>query len=366
MADLVKSQNKHGHAPARASSRFAGWSAAMCLLLFATSGCLTSRMAANRIVEAPNIHDRMGANRVLMPMRVFFQTNFVHPGTVCPLLYLTIPVGPPLASLSVIEVPPQDYHLRISDEVTPAPHGHHYLKFLLLPETNAAPRPAVPDRHATIFVLHGYLLNKETMAGWAFFLAQAGYRVVLVDIRGHGESTGDAISFGKHETEDFRQLLDYLTAHGLCDDRVGVLGYSYGADLALHWAARDSRVRTVVAIAPYNHPEDAIERFTQDMKIPVSHRTVEKALALASGRMNINWADWSGEAAIRQVRAPVLLVGGGKDTTSRPDDIAALHAAAAGESKVIEIPMADHSVIEFWFHELGTPVLDWFQENLAH
>jgi pimeloyl-ACP methyl ester carboxylesterase len=366
MADPAKSKNKDGHAPARVRSLLAGWSAAMCLLLFATSGCLTSRVAANRIVEAPNIHDRMGANRALLPMRAYFLTNFVHPGTVCPLLYLTVPVGPPLANLNVIEVPPQDYHLRILDEITPTPHGHHYLKFLLVPETNAAPRPAVPERHATIFVLHGYLLNKETMAGWSFLLAQAGYRVVLVDLRGHGQSTGDTVSFGKHETEDFRQLLDYLTAHGLCDDKVGVLGYSYGADLALHWAAHDSRVRAVVAIAPYNHPEDAIERFTQDMKIPVSHRAVEKALALASARMDINWSDWSGETAIRQVKAPVLLIGGGKDTTSRPDDIATLHNAAASESRVIEIPMADHSVIELWFHELGDPVLGWFEEKLAH
>jgi hypothetical protein len=63
---------------------------------------------------------------------------------------------------------------------------------------------------------------------------------------------------------------------------------------------------------------------------------------------------------------PVLLVGGGKDTIARPDDIAILQAVAAGESKVIEIPMADHSVIEFWFHELGEPVREWFKEKLQH
>lgn len=103
----------------------------------------------------------------------------------------------------------------------------------------------------------------------------------------------------------------------------------------------------------------------RELGIHISHRTVEKALVLASARMNIKWADWSGEAALRQVHGPVLLVGGGKDTISRPDDIATLHAAAAGEAKVIEIPMADHSAIEFWFHELSGPVLGWFQEKLG-
>jgi pimeloyl-ACP methyl ester carboxylesterase len=364
MADLTKSQNEGGHARARVRVCVAGWSVAMSLLLLATSGCLTSRVAANRIVEAPNIHDRFGVNRATKALWEHLETNYVVPGTAHPIISLTVPVGPPSAELKAILLPPQDYHLDISDKVIPAPHGKHNLDFWMMPETNAPPRPEPPDRHATIFVLHGYLLNKETMTAWAFFLAQAGYRVVLVDLRGHGQSTGDTVSFGQHETEDFRQLLDYLKARGLCDDTVGVLGYSYGADLALHWAAHDSRVRTVVAIAPYNHPEDAVERFTQEMNIHVSHRAVEKALVLASARMNINWADWSGETAIRQVRVPVLLIGGGKDTISRPDDIATLHAAAAGESKVIEIPMADHSVIEFWFHELGEPVLGWFQEKL--
>ena len=338
----------------------------MSLLLLGTSGCIGSRVAAKRISEAPNIHDRLGVNHVMISMQALFETNFVHVGTVSPFLYLTVPVGPPLAKLKVIEFPPKDYHIKISDELSTMPHGMHYFKFWLTPETNAPPRPEPPDRHATIFVLHGYLLNKETMAGWAFLLAQAGYRVVLVDLRGHGESTGDTVSFGQHETEDFRQLLDYLQAHGLCDETVGVLGYSYGADLALHWAAHDSRVRTVVAIAPYNHLEDAIERLARELKVPLSHRTIEKALAIASARMNIKWSDWSGETAMRQVHVPVLLIGGGKDTIARLDDIVTLHAAAAGESKVVEIPMANHSVIEFWFHELGEPVLDWFQQKLQN
>jgi pimeloyl-ACP methyl ester carboxylesterase len=366
MVDLTRNQKTDGHAQARVFSRIAGWSLAMSLILLAASGCMSSRMAANRIVEAPNIHDRFGVNRATKQLWEHLETNILIPGTSHPILALTVPVGPPSAVLKGIVLPPQDYHLNISDKVGLGPHGKHNLDFWISPETNAALRPEPSDRHATIFVLHGYLMNKETMVGWAFFLAQAGYRVVLVNLRGHGQSTGDTVSFGRFETEDFRQLLDYLQAHGLCDETVGVIGYSYGADLALHWAAHDSRVRAVVAIAPYNHPEDAIERLARELGVHLSHHTVEKALAIASARMNIKWADWSGETAIRQVRVPVLLVGGGKDTIARPDDIATLHAAAAGESKVIEIPMADHSTIEFWFHELGVPVLGWFQEKLQH
>lgn len=332
--------------------------------MLATPGCVSSRSAASRIVEAPNHHDPLGVDRKLKPMWKQLETNYMRPGTVCPLLYLMVPVGPPSAELNVIEFPPQDYHLNIRSKVTPLAGGKNYLQFWMEPETNAVPRPAPPDRRATIFILHGYMLNKETMAGWAFLLAQDGYRVVLVDLRGHGQSTGDAVSFGKHETEDFRQLLDYLLAHNLCDTNVGVLGYSYGADLALHWAAHDSRVRTVVAMAPYDDAEEAIERLARELKIHITRSALQKATTRAAARMDIKWADWSGAAAIRQVHVPVLLIAGEKDTISQPPDIMALHKAAGGEAKIIEVPMANHEVIEFWFHDLGKPVLEWFQEKL--
>jgi pimeloyl-ACP methyl ester carboxylesterase len=209
------------------------------------------------------------------------------------------------------------------------------------------------------------MLSKESMVLWGFLLAQSGYRVVLVDLRGHGQSTGDTVSYGKYETKDLKQLLDYMIARQQCDSLVGVLGVSYGATLALHWAAHDPRIGTVVAVAPYNHPEDAILRLARELDIPITRGAAEKAVALSAARLDLKWADWSGEAAIRQVRVPVLLIGGGNDSISRPDDLAALQKAAAGESKLILIPHANHFAISAWFHELADPVKKWFQTRLV-
>jgi pimeloyl-ACP methyl ester carboxylesterase len=364
MAYPAKPSNKAGRAVSGGISSLI-WTLALLLALSFNSGCITSRSAANQIVEAPNHHDPFGVDRQTKPFWKMLGTNYLLPGTTQPILPLKVPVGPPPAELQMVVMPPQDYHLKITSKIHAAHSGKQSLEFWMLTETNSVSQPASSGQKATIFILHGYMLNKETMIGWAFFLAQSGYRVVLVDIRGHGQSTGDSVSFGKHETEDFRQLLDYLTAHNLCDDNVGVLGYSYGADLALHWAAHDSRVRTVVAIAPFDDPRDAIERFSREMKIHITRGAVEKATVLAAAKMDINWSDWTGEAALRQIHVPVLLIGGGKDTISRPADVAAMQHAAAGEISVIEIPKANHAAIELWFHELSDPVLTWFHQKLS-
>jgi len=177
-------------------------------------------------------------------------------------------------------------------------------------------------------------------------------------------SSGPTISYGKHETADLSQVLDRLTEQRLCDGTVGVLGVGYGANLALHWAARDPRVRTVVAIAPYNQPEQAFERTAREHQSSISPEVLQDALALVAARLDIKWADWSGEAALRQIKKPVLLIGGGKDTICTTNDLKVLEQAAPSGSKSLLIAEANRWAVRYWFHEISEPVKTWFQEHL--
>ena len=70
------------------------------------------------------------------------------------------------------------------------------LTFEGVPETNALPMVPVQER-GTVLLLHDYNYQKEHMVLWASLLAQADHRVVMVDLRGHGESSGPTISYGK-------------------------------------------------------------------------------------------------------------------------------------------------------------------------
>ncbi|HEU0008330.1 MAG TPA: alpha/beta fold hydrolase [Verrucomicrobiae bacterium] len=347
--------SSHSH-PFRSNGRFFGGLAGMVLLLIAP-GCGMSRLAANRIIAAPNQHQR-GALAAWNSV----WTNLLSKVTTNPLVSVTIPVGPPEAALSAMEVPPRDYHSRFVTSVERKPNGKGTLSLRWEPEPRDTFQPL--ENPATILVLHGYGMMKESMAPWAFVLAQAGFRVVTVDLRGHGQSTGAQITFGKYETTDLRQVLDYLIAHGLCDERVGVLGLSYGATLALNWAARDPRVRGVVAIAPYNRPDDAIARFAEMEKAPVPRRLVRAAAVSAGAKLDLKWSEWSAEAAMRRLKQPVLLIGGGKDPLSRPEDILKLKQAAGGESQSLEVPEADHYVVGFWIQDLAGPITAWFRERL--
>ena len=274
-----------------------------------------------------------------------------------------ISVGAPETKLRFVHLPPGVCRMKVVSKAEREEDGGGGLMFEGVPETNALPMVPVQER-GTVLLLHDYNYQKEHMILWTWLLAQDGYRVVLVDLRGNGESSGPTISYGKYETADISQVLDRLTEQRLCDGTVGVLGVGYGANLALHWAARDPRVRTVVAIAPYNQPEQAFERTAREHQSSISPEVLQDALALVAARVDIKWADWSGEAALRQMKQPVLLIGGGEDTICTTNDLKVLEQAAPSGSKSLLIAEANRWAVRYWFHEISEPVITWFQEHL--
>jgi pimeloyl-ACP methyl ester carboxylesterase len=334
--------------------KFLGWFAVATVLMSVT-GCVSSQGLANRIAKAPNLQYPCLSEK---ECREWSQRVF---GTNDPCLHLTVPVGPPAATLSVMELPPADYGIEVWSKVERHKNGKDFV-LGMLPKTNAVVTPL--KERSTVVLLHGYMMQKESMLPWAVVLAQAGYRAVLVDLRGHGQSTGRTFTAGKYETADLIQVLDYLTAHKLCDPEVGVLGHSFGADVGLFWAARDPRVKTVVAIAPYNKPDEAIPRFAKEMQWPFSTNKLARAVALAEPLLGIKWSDWTAAGAVADMKAPALFIGGGKDGICPPADLQLLKQAAPAGSEKILIPEANHFVIGFWFQDLSKPVQEWFSQCL--
>jgi pimeloyl-ACP methyl ester carboxylesterase len=129
-----------------------------------------------------------------------------------------------------------DLQLRI--DVGP-PHASLYLWILEphVPEVAGALAP-----RGTILLLHGIRRTRRDMLGLGRSLAAAGYRCVLVDLRGHGRSSGERLTYGVVEKIDLSQVLDGLGRRGLLALPVAACGYSYGGAAAIEHAAIDARV----------------------------------------------------------------------------------------------------------------------------
>src|SRR5262249_7005553 len=157
-------------------------------------------------------------------------------------------VGPPAASLSVwIMDPPQQDLVRVT---LPNLRGGNMVWCF---NRTDRPAPSFAAPLGTLIVLHGIYDSKESFSGvWGRIFASAGYRVVLVDLRGHGRSTGDWMTYGVVESQDLTKVIDVLEERHLVAGKLGVFGVSYGGAVAIQAAALDPRIQAVATMGAFS------------------------------------------------------------------------------------------------------------------
>jgi alpha-beta hydrolase superfamily lysophospholipase len=107
------------------------------------------------------------------------------------------------------------------------------------------------ERCAAFLVLHGFGSNKDGGGGTtvAKTLARLGYAALRFDFRGCGESEGErGRVICKEQVKDTRNALSYLaTRADIHPERIGVVGQSFGAAVAVYAAGVDRRVAACIS-----------------------------------------------------------------------------------------------------------------------
>lgn len=236
-------------------------------------------------------------------------------------------VGPPHATLVCWTLHPRRWTVRIvrEREARGRPDQHHpplppsasgeNLRAELVPG-DLIDGPA----RGTVFMLHGWrdsVLEKAYLRPLACALADAGFRVVLPDMRGHGQSTGEFITYGLLERWDLIRLIDAFRTNELAGERVALFGFSYGGNVSLLAAAEDRRIAGVIAAsAPHNLRAvlpASVKAFKPRLSWLVSDAALDQSFLTARKRTGLDLYESSAERAIKRTDAPVLLVHGERD-----------------------------------------------------
>nr|WP_321459875.1 alpha/beta hydrolase [uncultured Cohaesibacter sp.] len=210
-----------------------------------------------------------------------------------------------------------------------------------------------------VLLIHGFASNKTVNwvnPGWVQTLTQAGYRVLAIDNRGHGESEklyDPALYSSPLMAEDARALLDHL---GI--DQALVMGYSMGARISAFLSLKyPERVKKVVfgglgggMIHGTGDPQPIIDALKADDGEKASSavgrafrqfadQTKSDRLALAacmgSARQKISVDELS------QMKVPALVAVGTRDAIA---GTAKELADVLPDARICDIPGRDHMV----------------------
>ena len=199
-----------------------------------------------------------------------------------------------------------------------------------------------PGATTTLLVCPGYRSSKADTLGIAHFLWKAGHNVLAFEYYGHGSEVGTPVTLGYREMEDFMGAVEYVKQHAP-GTRLGVLGYSMGAAIAIMCSAHMPEMEAIVADSAFATHSSVVDY------------GIRRALHMPSAPFA--WlADyllgWRAGYHFRQVEPlrdiallaprPILIIHGGKDTIVDPHDAPLLHAAAQEPKELWIVPEADH------------------------
>ena len=225
---------------------------------------------------------------------------------------------------------------------TPAQLGHAYRDVAFRDHAGLTLRGWwIPGtRHQTIVMVHGWTSSRAEPMSKAGYLLDAGYNVLVFDLRGHGQSDGDYTTLGFAEPDDVAAAVAFARSQD--PGPIALLGYSMGGALAVETGARDADVSAVIEDSGYGSLDNVFragfQRLTGLPPIPFGLPLV--AIGQVDLRMPISGVRPVVDAA--RLHKPLLAIVGTADKVVPPSEGFDIFRAAAGPKELLVVPGAGH------------------------
>lgn len=207
----------------------------------------------------------------------------------------------------------------------------------------------------TLVYLHGIADNRASAVHAIQRFTMKGLDVVTYDGRAHGESEGEACTYGFFEKDDLKRVLDRVPTGPIV-----LLGASLGAAVALQGAAGDPRVKGVIAAETFSDLRTIAHERSPWI---LTGRVIDKAFLLAEelGRFDVDSV--SPVKAASLIDTPVLLIHGRDDRETLPSHSERVLAALKGPKRLILVDRAGHNQ-SLLREEVWTEIDRWLESVL--
>ncbi len=220
--------------------------------------------------------------------------------------------------------------------------------------------PTKDQTDKAIVILHGYPADKGDLLNWASFLKDK-YHLLFLDFRYFGKSEGSFTSFGYHERKDVLAAIKFLKEKGV--DKVGLMGFSFGASVALLTLPETNYVAAVVADTAFANLD--LMGKTYYGHLPFLQKPLT-ALSKFWGRViyGIEANEIASEEAVKKVQTPIFVIHSRQDETTLVENAERLKKA-----------LKDNPEAKVWIYDRGRhgqlggedyqeKILGFFEKNL--
>ncbi|WP_297501870.1 alpha/beta fold hydrolase [Thermococcus sp.] len=220
----------------------------------------------------------------------------------------------------------------------------------------------------TVVPLHGYTRSRWDdvyMKPVTEFLLKEGYNVLTFDFRAHGKSEGKYTTVGDREIDDVRGAVKWLVEnHPERAKRIGLLGFSMGAVLAIRALAEINGVCCGVADSP---PIEMDKTGARGLKYFANlpewlYAFIKPFTKLFSGAKELNVMNYADK-----VRKPLLLIQGESDPLIKVEEVKAFYEKNREVNPDVELWITDSPhvrTLKFHPDEWKAKVGEFFRKYL--
>lgn len=198
------------------------------------------------------------------------------------------------------------------------------------------------DRPQAILLAHGLNTNRGVMRPQAEMLHEAGYALLLLDLRGHGYSQAARLTYGYNEALDVVAGIEYLLARPEIE-QVGLLGASMGGAAVVRAAALDGRAGAVVVETSYSSLTAAAEDAFEELTIFPRRPFAPLVIGLAERQTGVRLGEVDSVRDLAALSCPVLIIHAADDQLFPPAHAHRMYEAAGSSAELWIIEDTDHA-----------------------
>ena len=200
----------------------------------------------------------------------------------------------------------------------------------------------------------------------AKYLVDAGYSVLMYDLRNHGnsgEGTIPWITWGTEERKDVLAAVNYISNHkdyegasiGLLSICMGAASSTFAFGMEPELRA-NKKVKTMIAVQPLTY-----DYFTDAMGMPQS--AIKSGNKYSQKKRGVDLTGDSFLPYVKDISVPTLVIQNENDPMTNLDMVKQYHQDLPGEKEMLWLDLEEKRGAAYvWLGNTPDPILNWFDK----